>query len=88
MKVSAVDYEKRTPYPTISIVMSSAIDSLVPKDDHDHDDERKESGSSVVTNRIAASNEQTLCALGVDKLKEIVVNDVLRFPNSNASSGM
>lgn len=86
MKVSAVDYEKRTPYPTISIVMSSAIDSLVPKDDHD--DERKESGSSVVTNRIAASNEQTLCGLGVDKLKEIVVNDVLRFPNSNASSGM
>lgn len=85
MKESAVDYEKRTPYPTISIVMSSAIDSLMQNDDYNNE-EAEESGSSVVTNRIAALNEQTLCALGVDKLKEMVNNYVLCCPKSNATS--
>lgn len=70
---SAIDYEKRTPYPTISIVMSSVIDALI-----DPDAEQSEDGSSsVVTNRIAASNEKTLCKLGVDRLKEMYKSKVI-----------
>lgn len=71
---SAVDYEKRTPYPTISIVMSSVIDALM---DLDSEDDFDETSSSVVTNRIAASNEKTLCKLGVEKLKKMFVHEVM-----------
>ena len=68
--VSAIDYEKRTPYPTISLVMSSAIDALM-------DEGADENSSSAVTNRIAASNEKTLREIGVEKLKEMFQKNVI-----------
>jgi hypothetical protein len=71
---SAIDYEKRTPYPTVSIVMSSAIDALMERD---VDSKDEENSSSIVTNRIAATNEKTLCKLGVDKLSEMFEKEVL-----------
>jgi hypothetical protein len=53
--------------------MSSVIDALI-----DPDAEQSEDGSSsVVTNRIAASNEKTLCKLGVDRLKEMYKSKVI-----------
>jgi hypothetical protein len=67
---SAIDFEKRTPYPTISIVMSSAIDALMDQDVEDD-------ASSAVTNRIAAANEETLCKIGVDKLREMFATEVV-----------
>ena len=68
--VSAIDYEKRTPYPTISIVMSSAIDALM-------DENTEENSSSAVTNRIADSNEKTLCEIGVEKLRDMFEMSVI-----------
>ncbi|KAL9180842.1 hypothetical protein ACHAXT_011295 [Thalassiosira profunda] len=62
----AIDYEKRTPYPTISIVKSSAIDALMSPDGNgDGDVEHGLDGawnasSAPATERIAAMNERTL----------------------------
>ena len=64
----SIDYEKRTPYPTISIVMSEAIDSLMNEDT----DRGSDSGSSApVTERIADRNERTLKSIGVEKLRKM-----------------
>jgi len=83
---AAIDYEKRTPYPTISIVMSSVIDSLLKeREDGDgttnEDDNGGGDGSSALaTERIADLNEKTLCAIGVERLKEIFDEEVLGCP--------
>ena len=66
---TAIDWEKRTPYPTISLVMSSAIDALI--------DETEDTSSSAVTTSIATSNEKTLCKFGSDRLKELFDTDVI-----------
>ncbi|KAL7521015.1 hypothetical protein ACHAWX_005710 [Stephanocyclus meneghinianus] len=67
------DFEKRTPYPTISIVMSSAIDALVEKDSR----QQENNASSVVTERIAALNEKTLRKIGLEKLMSMFETDVV-----------
>jgi hypothetical protein len=72
-RTSPIDFEKRTPYPTISIVMSSAIDVLVEKDV----EQQESNSSSAVTERIAASNERTLCKIGLEKLMSIFETDVV-----------
>ena len=73
----AINYEKRTPYPTISIVMSSVIESLMKEREDGNGDS---SSSALATERIADSNEKTLCAIGVERLKEIFDEEVLRCP--------
>eukprot|EP00804_Cyclotella_cryptica_P014898 CCRYP_017898-RA/>CCRYP_017898-RA protein AED:0.06 eAED:0.06 QI:0/-1/0/1/-1/1/1/0/333 len=70
---SPIDFEKRTPYPTISLVMSSAIDVLVEKDEA----QQQNSSSSVVTERIAALNERTLRKVGLDKLRSMFETEVV-----------
>lgn len=71
-RISPIDFEKRTPYPTISIVMSSAIDALVEKDSK----QQENNASSVVTERIAALNEKTLRKIGLEKLMSMFETDV------------
>ncbi|KAL7437274.1 hypothetical protein ACHAXM_005577 [Skeletonema potamos] len=83
----AIDYEKRTPYPTISIVMSSVIDNLMKERDDDNG-ESTSSSSAPVTERIADLNEKTLCAIGVERLKEIFDEEVLRCPMNDKSEGV
>jgi hypothetical protein len=81
--VHPIDYEKRTPYPTISIVMSSVIDSLM-KEREEGDTNNGDSSSAPVTERIADLNEKTLCAIGAKRLKEIFDKDVLECPGRDA----
>ena len=76
------DYEKRTPYPTISIVMSSAIDGLMKER---QDSSNSSSSSAPATIRIAELNEKTLSAIGVKRLKEIFDKDVLACPRDNVN---
>lgn len=64
----AVDFEKRAPYPTISIVRSSAIDVLM----NDDDDSVVIDGSATATRRIADQNQKTLRDIGLEKLRELV----------------
>jgi hypothetical protein len=80
----AIDYEKRTLYPTISIVMSSVIDSLM-KEREDGNNGDSSSSSAPVTERIADLNEKTLCAIGVERLKEIFDEEVLGCPMNGKS---
>ncbi|KAL7450930.1 hypothetical protein ACHAWC_002784, partial [Mediolabrus comicus] len=84
--VHPIDYEKRTPYPTISIVMSSVIDSLMKEreGDNNNNDDSDSSSSAPVTERIADLNEKTLCAIGVERLKEIFDKDVLECPGRDS----
>jgi hypothetical protein len=85
--VHPIDYEKRTPYPTISIVMSSVIDSLMKEreeGDNNNDDDSDSSSSAPVTERIADLNEKTLCAIGAKRLKEIFDKNVLECPGRDA----
>ena len=69
-----IDYEKRTPYPTVSIVLSSAIDSLMDErvggaDPH---------GSALVTKRIAEVNAQTLGGLGIEEVEHLYAAEVTK----------
>lgn len=69
-----IDYEKRTPYPTVSIVLSSAIDSLMDErvggaDPH---------GSALVTKRIAEVNVQTLDGLGIEEVERLYAAEVAK----------
>jgi len=84
--VHPIDYEKRTPYPTISIVMSSVIDSLMKEREEvdNNNDDDSDSSSAPVTERIADLNEKTLCAIGVERLKEIFDKDVLECPGRDS----
>ncbi len=83
---AAIDYEKRTPYPTISIVMSSVIDSLLKEREdgggttNEEEDGGGDGSSALATERIADLNEKTLCAIGVQRLKEMFVDEVLGCP--------
>ena len=71
----SIDYEKRTPYPTISIVMSEAIDALMNEDTSRDSD----SGlSAPATERIADRNERTLTSIGVEKLRKMFRSNVLQ----------
>ena len=73
----SIDYEKRTPYPTISIVMSEAIDALMNEDTSRDSD----SGlSAPATERIADRNERTLTSIGVEKLRKMFRSNVLQCP--------
>lgn len=78
----AIDYEKRTPYTTISIVMSSVIESLMKEreDGGGNDEDGNASSSAPATERIADLNEKTLCSIGVERLKEIFDEEVLGCP--------
>eukprot|EP00984_Skeletonema_dohrnii_P017500 scaffold7985_cov108-Skeletonema_dohrnii-CCMP3373.AAC.1 len=77
----AIDYEKRTPYPTISIVMSSVIESLMKeREEGGGSDEDNGTSSALATERIADLNEKTLCAIGRERLKEIFDEEVLGCP--------
>ena len=87
----AIDYEKRTPYPTISIVMSSVIESLMKEREDGGGSEDEDSGTSsaLATERIADLNEKTLCAIGRERLKEIFDEEVLGCPmNARADDEM
>ena len=88
----AIDYEKRTPYPTISIVMSSVIESLMKEREDGgggSEDEDNGTSSALATERIADLNEKTLCAIGRDRLKEIFDEEVLGCPmNAQADDVM
>jgi len=79
-----IDFEKRTPYPTISCVMSSAIDALMneKKSNDDAADIIVDSEilSAPVTERIAALNEKTLEEIGVERLREVFKTEVLQCP--------
>lgn len=81
---AAIDYEKRTPYPTISIVMSSVIESLLKEREDGGgggaSDDNDGAASALATERIADLNEKTLCAIGVERLKEMFDEEVLRCP--------
>jgi len=57
-----INYEKRTPYPTISIVMSKGIDLA----------------GEEVTARIGVHNEEVLNEVGVSALRELYHNTVLQ----------
>jgi hypothetical protein len=72
----AVDFEKRAPYPTISIVRSSAIDALMNDDDNVVID-----SSAPATRRIAYQNEKTLRDIGLEKLRELFDAVVIRGPS-------
>eukprot|EP00986_Skeletonema_menzelii_P008389 scaffold3511_cov146-Skeletonema_menzelii.AAC.13 len=78
----AIDYEKRTPYTTISIVMSSVIESLMKEreDGGGNDEDGNASSSAPATERIADLNEKTLCSIGLERLKEIFDEEVLGCP--------
>ncbi|EJK72857.1 hypothetical protein THAOC_05571 [Thalassiosira oceanica] len=65
-----IDYEKRTPYPTVSIVMSSAIESLMDTQAADPH------GSALVTKRIADVNDQTLNGLGIEAVENLYAAEV------------
>lgn len=69
-----IDYEKRTPYPTISIVMTEAIDTLM------NEDEGIDGSSALATRKIAKLNEKTLESIGLDRLKEMFKSEVLQCP--------
>ena len=73
----AVDFEKRAPYPTISIVRSSAIDVLM----NDDDDSVVIDCSAPATRRIADQNEKTLRDIGIDKLRELFDAVVIKGPS-------
>ena len=78
---SPIDFEKRTPYPTISIVMSTAIDALMNERESDdiHIDNLPEADDSApATKRIAALNEATLESIGADRLREIFDAEVMQ----------
>lgn len=79
----AIDYEKRTPYATISIVVSSVIEGLM-KEREDGGETDKDgnvsSSSAPATERIADLNEKTLCSIGVERLKEIFKKEVMECP--------
>ena len=79
----AIDYEKRTPYATISIVVSTVIESLM-KEREDGGESDKDgnvsSSSAPATERIADLNEKTLCSIGVERLKKIFNEEVLGCP--------
>lgn len=81
---AAIDYEKRTPYPTISIVMSSVIESLL-KEREDGVATNDDGASALATERIADLNENTLCAIGVERLKEMFDKEVLSCPMKGQS---
>lgn len=80
-ETQSIDYEKRTPFPTISIVMTSAIDALMDqsanRQQESNEEDDDEASSAPVTDRIAVLNEKTLCAMGVEKLKNIFDKEVL-----------
>lgn len=73
----AVNFEKRAPYPTISIVRSSAIDVLM----NDDDDSVVIDCSAPATRRIADQNEKTLRDIGIDKLRELFDAVVIKGPS-------
>uniref|UniRef100_A0A7S2KJM9 Uncharacterized protein n=1 Tax=Leptocylindrus danicus TaxID=163516 RepID=A0A7S2KJM9_9STRA len=80
-QLNAISYEKRSPYPTVTIVHWSAIDNHDSKSSDDEED----LGSSTtmaqhITERIAEHNSEVLSKLGVDALEEIYVRDVLLDP--------
>ncbi len=62
-----LDYEKRTPYPTISIVMAKGIDLA----------------GEETTAKIGEQNEATLTDLGYDMVKQIYHEEVLRKKSSS-----
>ena len=83
--VQAIDYEKRTPYPTISIVKSSAIDALMDEraaQTHTATNDNEDGPASApVTERIADLNEKILEGLGKEKLKELFDDEVVKCPH-------
>mmetsp|Transcript_11714 Transcript_11714/g.25332 ORF Transcript_11714/g.25332 Transcript_11714/m.25332 type:complete len:461 (+) Transcript_11714:236-1618(+) len=85
----AIDFEKRAPYPSVSIVMSSVIDALVSErvdDDADVAGDRPvtENGPSApATERIAALNEKTLGDIGTEQLKRLFYADVIQCPTKH-----
>ena len=56
--IAPIDFEKRTPYPTISIVMSSAIDALMNQStqQHEHEQNNNEGGNSSSNHNTHASS--------------------------------
>ena len=88
--VQPIDYEKRTPYPTISCVMTSAIDVLMNESTNSDNSVREEHTdgflpSAPVTERIAALNEKTLNGIGIQRLKELFITEVLQCPMKKKS---
>ena len=69
-----IDYEKRTPYPTVSVVVSSAIDSLMDERTGGADPH----GSALVTKRIADLNDETLNGLGIDAVEKLYAAEVAK----------
>ena len=90
--VQPIDYEKRAPYPTISCVMTSAIDSLMKESTKSDSSVREEHTdgfvlSAPVTERIATLNEKTLNGVGIQRLKEMFITEVLQCPMKKKSHG-
>ena len=81
-------FEKRAPYPCLSIVMSTAIDALMNEraniDVDIGDKSVTASGSEVLsapaTERIAALNEKILGDIGVERLEQIFEDNVVQCP--------
>jgi len=67
-----VNYEKRSPFPTISIVSTSAIDNLMKKKEVE-----AIWGSATVTVAVGEHNEEVLEAAGTKILQNIIDKDVL-----------
>lgn len=74
-----IDFEKKTPYPTISCVMSTAIDALVKESTNENDDE-SDAQSAPATERIAVVNEKILTQLGSERLRDLFNKKVLQCP--------
>jgi len=65
LKDSAINFEKQSPYPTVSIVLSESIDAAGPE----------------ATERIARHNAAVLNSIGSDQLCKMFQEEVLRRPN-------
>eukprot|EP00587_Corethron_hystrix_P010153 CAMPEP_0113317974 /NCGR_PEP_ID=MMETSP0010_2-20120614/12702_1 /TAXON_ID=216773 ORGANISM="Corethron hystrix, Strain 308" /NCGR_SAMPLE_ID=MMETSP0010_2 /ASSEMBLY_ACC=CAM_ASM_000155 /LENGTH=236 /DNA_ID=CAMNT_0000175131 /DNA_START=193 /DNA_END=903 /DNA_ORIENTATION=- /assembly_acc=CAM_ASM_000155 len=63
----AINYEKRSPFPTISIVSSKTIDELTHNDDLTTDE-----SSAAVTVAVAEHNEQVLEKIGGSGLQRLM----------------
>ena len=76
VQLNAISYEKRSPYPTVTIVHWSAIDTKSNEQEHEYDLGLVQH----ITERIAEYNSEVLSKLGVNALEEIYVRDVLLDP--------
>eukprot|EP00816_Leptocylindrus_hargravesii_P007792 CAMPEP_0196823630 /NCGR_PEP_ID=MMETSP1362-20130617/88277_1 /TAXON_ID=163516 /ORGANISM="Leptocylindrus danicus, Strain CCMP1856" /LENGTH=367 /DNA_ID=CAMNT_0042203577 /DNA_START=150 /DNA_END=1253 /DNA_ORIENTATION=+ len=80
-QLNAISYEKRSPFPTVTIVHWSAIDNdSSTAMSNDDEDLGSNTMAQHITERIAEHNSEVLSKLGVDALEEIYVRDVLLDP--------